>query len=474
MRNAIRPLLVLALSMACIVSMTALALALGPGGWGNLGERAPGVSALDGRVDVLSTEIPGKLLAGGAFTAAGVPAGNTTNDDHIAIWDGASWSPLGAGAGLNGDVRALEFDNGKIYAGGVFTAAGGNANADFLAVWDTTAVTPSWQPVCSAANPPNGGNVDALKIVGNTLYVGGAGQNWGGIPQADYLFACDLTSGIPTAMVDVDGDATGAILALAVDSNGDLYAGGNFINWDASTIGTNDADYVVKYDLPSGTPSALVSAPAQPTPGIDSTGVDSLATIGTTLFVGTDDVNVDGIPQADHVVRWDGSDWSAVGSNTANTNGYFPTTADIQSMTPSAVLSNMLWVSGNWQNADGDPLADSVARFDGFGYWQTVGHNGAGNGPLNGNLNRGLAEYHNAVIVGGNSSDAGGDPLADFIGCSPFGTIPCVQPPPTVTTPPPAVIPAPTGRRAAALKKCKKKRGRARANCKKKAKKLPV
>src|SRR3954454_8599045 len=48
-----------------------------------------------------------------------------------------------------------------------------------------------------------------------------------------------------------------------------------------------------------------------------------------------------------------------------------------------------------------------------------------------------------------------------------------------VATPPPPGPPAssatgPTGRRAAALKKCKKKRGAARAKCKKKAKKLPV
>ena len=39
---------------------------------------------------------------------------------------------------------------------------------------------------------------------------------------------------------------------------------------------------------------------------------------------------------------------------------------------------------------------------------------------------------------------------------------------------PPAVPAGPTGQRAAALKKCNKKTGRARANCKKKAKKLPV
>jgi hypothetical protein len=45
----------------------------------------------------------------------------------------------------------------------------------------------------------------------------------------------------------------------------------------------------------------------------------------------------------------------------------------------------------------------------------------------------------------------------------------------TGLAPPPAgAAPGPTGRRAAALKKCKKKTGKARVNCRKKAKKLPV
>jgi tripartite motif-containing protein 71 len=48
--------------------------------------------------------------------------------------------------------------------------------------------------------------------------------------------------------------------------------------------------------------------------------------------------------------------------------------------------------------------------------------------------------------------------------------VPPAQPGPA----PPNSSPGPTGQRAAALKKCKKKRGKARAKCKKKAKKLPV
>ncbi len=50
-------------------------------------------------------------------------------------------------------------------------------------------------------------------------------------------------------------------------------------------------------------------------------------------------------------------------------------------------------------------------------------------------------------------------------------------PPPAGGSTTPATVPTPpgpTGQRAAALKKCKKKKGKARANCKKKANKLPV
>jgi hypothetical protein len=454
-----------------MASFAATAGAAGPGGWSNLGSQAgaPNAPALDGRVDVLNADMPGKLIAGGAFLGAGQAAGNTVFDDHIAIWDGTSWTPLrnAAGAatdGLNGDVRSLAYKDGKIYAGGIFTDAGGNSTADFLAVWDTMAVTPSWQPICPSS--PNGGTVNALQIVGNTLYVGGSFGDWGGAgPNArDYLIACDLTSGTSSAMVATDGDATGAILALAVDSNGDLYAGGNFGNW----AGIATADYVVKFDLPSNTPSGTAG-------GIDSTGVDSLATIGTDLYVGTDDVDVGGIAQADAVVRWNGTAWSALGSNTATTNGYFgglSFTPDVQALTTSG---STVFASGNWINANGDPLSDDIASFNGAS-WNHVGSNGALNdGPFSANLNRGLVVYDGNLIAGGNFADAGGDPLADSIACFQMSASPCAPPVVTPPAPMPTTPPAgPTGRRAAALKKCKKKSGDARAKCKKKAKRLPV
>jgi hypothetical protein len=60
---------------------------------------------------------------------------------------------------------------------------------------------------------------------------------------------------------------------------------------------------------------------------------------------------------------------------------------------------------------------------------------------------------------------------------SDIGAFEAQAPTPPVTNPPvtaPPVTSAITGLRAAALKKCKKKHGRARANCKKRANRLPV
>ena len=47
-------------------------------------------------------------------------------------------------------------------------------------------------------------SVAALQIVGNTLYIGGSFQDGAGIPAADFLLACDLTTGAPSATVVVN------------------------------------------------------------------------------------------------------------------------------------------------------------------------------------------------------------------------------------------------------------------------------
>ncbi len=64
----------------------------------------------------------GTLYCGGRFHPAGAVTAN-----HIAKWDGSSWS--GLGSGVDGSVSALAYDGfGYLYAGGSFSTAGGKSS----------------------------------------------------------------------------------------------------------------------------------------------------------------------------------------------------------------------------------------------------------------------------------------------------------------------------------------------------------
>ena len=130
---------------------------------------------------------------------------------------------------------------------------------------------------------------------------------------------------------------------------------------------------------------------------------------GTDVYISSDGLNIGGIAQADHLVKWDGSAYTAVGSNTAGTDGWFPATTYINAMTSSGPL---LFAAGSWQNANGQPTADVVAYFDGTS-WRPVGSNGHGNGPWVGDT-QALAVVNGQLYAGGALTGAGGDKKANF------------------------------------------------------------
>ena len=385
----------LAFSVAILLGAATPAPATGPGGWDHLGTGATAdSSALDGRVDALVSvahfgAIPDSIYAGGVFTSAG---GNASAA-MIARWDGSAWHSLGAppiSTAAGASVRAIAVDRttGRIYVGGNFINAGGNPNADFLAVWDGA----SWQSLCA----PITANVSALQIIGRKLYIGGDSADGAGNAAADKLVACDLDSGAPSSTVDASDDINSAIYALTADSAGRLYAAGSFINMDQIP----DADHVAMYD---GTWHAMGAGAVD---GITR----SIASDGTNVYIGSDSVNIAGIAQADHVAKWNGSAWSALGANAATTDGWLPASAFINGVVTSG--SNV-FVTGSFQNADGHPTADEVAGFNGFS-WAPLGSDGAGNGPLPGPGNA-ITLFGGQVVVGGNFVTAGGDSRAGYI-----------------------------------------------------------
>jgi len=84
------------------------------------------------RVEALTVD-NGELITGGWFDSAG-----GTEVDHIARWDGSTWSPLGSGLYSSpswGGVGALAVYSADLIVGGHFTFTGGSW-ANHIARWD--------------------------------------------------------------------------------------------------------------------------------------------------------------------------------------------------------------------------------------------------------------------------------------------------------------------------------------------------
>jgi hypothetical protein len=264
--------------------------------WSALGQ------GLNGAVLALSVYDAGSgpaLYAAGSFTQAGGVSAN-----HIARWNGSSWSAVGGGT--NGDVSALTiFNDGTgtaLFAGGSFTQAGG-LSASRIAKWNGS----SWSSLGSGTDA----DVKALTVFndgfGSNLYAGGAFTLAGG--QAASHVA--RWSGASWTALGAGTDAD--VLALTVSSVGGtptLYAGGMFLH-----AGGVSVNYVARWN--GLVWSALVSPPFSP--GVDDVvyaladhdvgnGVNLLYIGG--LFVSADD----GYESLHHVALWDGSGLSSLGT----------------------------------------------------------------------------------------------------------------------------------------------------------------
>jgi hypothetical protein len=166
--------------------------------------------------------------------------------------------------------------------------------------------------------------------------------------------------------------------------------------------------------------------------------VRGLTAVGTDVYVGTDANDVAGIAQADHVARWDGSAWEALGANSAGANGWFPATASIEDLAGSGPN---LFVTGTFLNANGDPRADHVAFFDGTA-WHPLGSDGAGNGPWGVGEGLALALVDRELYAAGSFTSAGGDDQARSAASFALAQV-IAYPTPTVT-PGPSAVPTPT------------------------------
>jgi hypothetical protein len=287
----------------------------------------------------------------------------TANDtyERVAMWDGSGWQQMGAG--LNGAVNAIAVTAGGVYVGGDFTVAGGKVAAAHLARWDGT----SWSAVPGSPTDPDrdfGTTVNALVTDGRTLYVGGTFTRAGGI-ACHSLAALDLATGTwsePGGGVSASFSTEPAgIRALAL-RDGELFVGGAFdragdsevgslASWDPGTgswnslgAGVHDGDlagfvYALAVDAASGAVyiggrftkagdvgawnlAVLQGETYRSLGDVSSFGgataeVRAIAVASSGVYIGGS-FTAAGNAAADHLARYDGTSWSAVGDGIDN------------------------------------------------------------------------------------------------------------------------------------------------------------
>ncbi len=286
------------------------------------------------------------LHAAGQFqTAAGLR--------HVLKWDGTAWTTLGADTYGNVHALAVFADAGgsALYAGGTIVSAGGVPTPG-LARWDGTA----WSAVLGAIEGVWSAvwTLEALDGPrGPVLYTGGefarvegrpagAVATWDGA-EWSYLDGGVTRPEVSTFLSVSDGELRG------------LYAGGPFLR-----IGAVETHFIARWDGGAWRPLAE---------GLDDRA--SALTLfdagdGLRLYAAGAFTHAGGVP-ADRIARWDGSVWSAL------PGGGFEWRND--EVLALAVYDGgagpELYAAGNLSRASG-LVVDYIARWDGA-QWSKVG-----------------------------------------------------------------------------------------------------
>jgi hypothetical protein len=374
---------------------------------------------MNGPVYALASDGRGRLYAGGGFTTAG-----GISAQNIARWDGQKWEALGDGA--TSYVRSIAIDStANVYAAGFFAIAGGNS-AQGIARWDGT----SWHSL-GDFNPASGAvYVVAIDRYG-FVYAGGNFKfSSGSIPN--YLARWDGTtwSGLGTG---ISGAAASTnVSALAMDSRGNLFAGGiftsaggqnvtNLARWNGenwSPVGENSGglftDNVRTLFADGGelyASGTLIAPPGVTKPESkilkwDGLSWHDLNPDGNNLFLhfamdrdgnlfAAGNFNLIGGLHANGVVKWNGSGWSKLGEDKSVDNPIFAMASD---------RIGGVYVGGSFTTAAG-LLVNNVAHFDGTS-WNRMG-DGLSGSTTGANVSALAVDHQGILYAGGGFTQSG-------------------------------------------------------------------
>lgn len=292
------------------------------------------------------------FLPGGDLVAAGQLL-HIGQASYIARWNGSVWSPLSTG--MNAPVQAFAaLPNGEVVAGGDFEGAGGVV-ATKIARWTGAAWAALGTGMRGSVIPGQPTRVYALVTLPNgDLVAGGQFATAGGV-IANCIARWNGTTWSPLG-TGLSGPWP-VVYALAVLPNGDLLAGGQFL-----AAGGTAANNLARWDGTSwsafggGTSSTLPLTPGQ---------VEALLVEPDGSVIVCGGFNTVGNTPANHIARWDGVAWSALGSGTD------------MALYALARLPNGHLVAGGAMNTVGGANIFRIARWDGS-VWSSLGQGVSG------------------------------------------------------------------------------------------------
>lgn len=97
-------------------------------------------------------------------------------------------------------------------------------------------------------------------------------------------------------------------------------------------------------------------------------------------FINIENVSGIDIPEADYIAKWNGTDWSALGSDGFG-DGSLNGSVEAIEVDGFGNLYVGGFFTNIWDAGNEIPEADYIAKFDGAN-WSALGSNGAGNGAI--------------------------------------------------------------------------------------------